>query len=84
METLPAPDDKRVKLIPLPAKRMVAIRFTWRATDTLIAAKTQELQKYVRDQQLVTVGEPLLAFYNPPWTLPFLRRNEIMLELKGQ
>ena len=83
METLPAPTDTRVRLIQLPAKKMVAFRFTWRATDSLIAEKTAELRKYVRAEKLVTVGEPLFAFYNPPWTLPFFRRNEIMLELAG-
>jgi hypothetical protein len=81
METLPAPNDTHVRLVRVPAKRMVAIRFTWRATDSLISAKTTELRKYVHDEKLVTVGQPLLAFYNPPWTLPFFRRNEIMLEL---
>jgi len=83
MATLPAPNDTRVKLIQLPAKKMVAIRFTWRASDGWIAEKTAELRKYVRDEKLATIGEPLFAFYNPPWTLPFLRRNEIMLELTG-
>ena len=83
METLPAPNDTRVRLVQVAAKRMVAIRFTWRATDSLIAAKTAELRRYVRDENLSTLGEPLFAFYNPPWTLPFFRRNEIMLELAG-
>jgi hypothetical protein len=32
---------------------------------------------------LNVTGEPVLAFYDPPWTLPFLRRNEIWLELAG-
>lgn len=68
---------------PVPAKRMVAIHFTWFADESLIAAKTAELRKYALEQKLAIVGEPLLAFYNPPWTLPFLRRNEIMLELVG-
>jgi hypothetical protein len=81
METLPAPNDTRVRLVPVPAKRMVAIQFTWYATESLIAAKTAELRRYALEQKLVTAGEPLLAFYNPPWTLPFFRRNEIMLEL---
>jgi len=81
METLPAPNDTRVKLKPMPAKRMVAIRFSGLANDSLIQLKTEELRKYSSEHKLKTIGEPLLAFYNPPWTLPFFRRNEVMLEL---
>ena len=81
METLPTPNDPRVKLVPVPAKRMVAIRFSGTANDNLIEAKTAELRRYATEQKLLTIGDPVLAFYNPPWTLPFLRRNEIMLEL---
>lgn len=80
METLPAPSDPRVKLIPLPAKAMVAIRFSGTADDALIATKTAELRKYITDHRLTVIGEPILAFYNPPWTLPPFRRNEIMIE----
>lgn len=83
METLPAPDDTRVKLVEVPAKRMVSIQFTWTATADRLAEKTAELREYAREHDLTTLGEPLFAFYNPPWTLPFLRRNEIMLELTG-
>jgi hypothetical protein len=83
IETLPAPTDERVKLVPVPAKRMVVIRFSGTANDALIAAKTSELRKYAAEHKLAVTGEPLLAFYNPPWTLPFFRRNEVMLELAG-
>ena len=81
LETLPAPNDARVTLKPVPAKRVLAIRFSGSASDRLIQTKTDELRRYAADKKLATVGEPLLAFYNPPWTLPFFRRNEIMLEL---
>ena len=80
MQSLPAPIDDRVKLVPLGAKRMVVIRFSGAADDALIAAKKSELLAYMREKKLAVSGEPVLAFYNPPWTLPFLRRNEIMLE----
>lgn len=83
METLPTPTDGRVKLVPVPARRMLAIRFSGIADDTLVAAKTAELVRYAREHKTAFTGEPVLAFYNPPWTLPFFRRNEIMLELAG-
>jgi hypothetical protein len=81
METLPAPNDSRVKLVPIPPKRFAAIRFSGGSDSALIEAKTNALRQFVENRKLATTGEPLLAFYNPPWTLPLLRRNEIMLEL---
>ena len=81
MDTLPTPEDARVRLVPIPDQKMIAIRFSGMSGDRQIAKKTAELKKYVADQKLEVTGEPVFAFYNPPWTLPFLRRNEIMLEL---
>jgi hypothetical protein len=45
------------------------------------ATKTAELRRCAADHNLSVIGEPALAFYNPPWTSPFFRRNEIILEL---
>ncbi len=81
LETLPAPSDPRVTLKPVPAKRMLAIRFSGLAGDGVISEKADELRKYASSRNLAIVGEALLAFYNPPWTLPFFRRNEVMFEL---
>jgi hypothetical protein len=81
MQTLPTPADRRVTLKPYPARRFLVITFSGVARDPIIAEKTGELRDYATAHKLATAGEPVLAFYNPPWTLPFLRRNEIMLEL---
>jgi hypothetical protein len=81
MDTLPKPKDAHVKLIHVAAKQLAVIRFSGTASDALIAEKTMALRKYVTDNKIAVVGEPVLAFYNPPWTLPLFRRNEIMLEL---
>jgi hypothetical protein len=83
METLPAPNDARVSLRPIPARRFVALRFSGFTTDAAITRRIDELRRYAADHRLATNGEPVLAFFNPPWTLPFLRRNEVMLELAG-
>jgi len=82
LETLPVPNNKQVKLIPIPAKRFVVVRFSGFNTDRNINTHRQELLDYVTNNKLVTEGEPIMAFYNPPWTLPFLKRNEIMIELR--
>ena len=83
MQTLPVPEDDRVNLVPIPAQRMVVIRFSGTANDALIRAKIAELRNYVETQNLAVVGEPVYAFYDPPWTLPFFRRNEIMFQIVG-
>ena len=82
LETLPKPANERVKLIAVPAKRFVVIRFSGSQTDRNMRPHQDKLLSYVREHSLLTTGEPSFAFYNPPWTLPFLKRNEVMLELK--
>ncbi len=47
----------------------------------MIKKHTEELQAYILSHSMKPMGEPLIAFYNPPWTLPFLRRNEVMIEV---
>jgi len=37
------------------------------------------LLAWLETQQITPTGKPELARYNPPWTLPFLRRNEVMV-----
>lgn len=80
-ETLPKPNSKNVILIPLTARRFVVIRFSGLADDENIKLHTEELKAYIGAEKLKPIGGPLLAFYNPPWTLPFLRRNEVMIEI---
>jgi hypothetical protein len=81
MQTLPVPSDPSVTLNPIPARRYVVITFSGFAGAETIKNKTDELRQYAEEHHLTTIGEPILAFYNPPWTLPFFRRNEIMFEL---
>jgi hypothetical protein len=69
-------------LKPIPARRIV-IAFSGVGTNEAIQKRADRLRRYTADQKLPTTGEPFLAFYNPPWTLPLFRRNEAMLELPG-
>jgi hypothetical protein len=46
-----------------------------------VASKTDELLGALRERSIKVIGTASLNQYNPPWTLPFLRRNEIMVEV---
>ena len=46
-----------------------------------IQSKTDELLQWAAGKSLTVTGTPQLARYNPPWTLPMFRRNEILVEV---
>ncbi len=79
MATIPQPNNKAVTLHMIPSRRMAVIRFSGTNSDSLMQEKLQALRAYCAAHHLHVTGEPVMAFYNPPWILPFLRRNEIML-----
>ena len=81
LQSLPAPVSPDVKLIEQPSRRMAVYSFTGLATaGDMEAAKTVLMQKVSR-AGLTPRGEPVFAFYDPPWTMAFLRRNEVMIEV---
>jgi hypothetical protein len=42
---------------------------------------TEALNAFISAKNLMPLSAPTYAFYNPPWTPPFLRRNEVMVEI---
>ena len=81
LATLPVPDDARVKLVPLAPQCIAVIRFSGLARPDEVAARTQSLQAFIDGRHWSAAGAPLLARYNPPWTLWFMRRNEVWIPL---
>lgn len=81
LETIPKPIDKRIELMEIPKRRLAVIEFSGLATDRSISKKEAELSAFIAERKMVALSTPVYAFYNPPWTLPFLRRNEVMQEI---
>ena len=84
LDTLPTPNNPNVKLIRIPAERVTAVRFSGSATEDSISRHRKLLLERIAQKGLRVHGEPTMAFYNPPWTLPFLRRNEILATVSVQ
>jgi len=78
---LPTPTDERVALEQIPERRVAALRFRGRRDGGHVPAHEKELMKYVREHDLEIMGTPMFAGFDPPTTLPFLRRNEVWIEL---
>lgn len=65
----------------LPAAKVITIRFNGRSDLEKEKGKLLELQTWAEKRQFKILGEPLIAYYDPPWTPGPLRRNEILLRL---
>jgi hypothetical protein len=81
MEALHKPDNPAVELKEIGAKRYAVIRFSGMAGEDSLKRYTEELNAFISAKNLTPLSAPTYAFYNPPWTLPFLRRNEVMVEI---
>lgn len=80
--SLPTPNSSDVSIVEVPAKRLVAIRFSGNFTASLASKKLMALYNYVSDESLKQKGDPIYAFYNAPWTPGFMKRNEILIEVE--
>ena len=79
--TLPKPNNPVVELKEIGAKRFAVIRFSGMAGEDNLKRHTKELNDFISARKLAPRSGPTYAFYNPPWTLPLLRRNEVMVEV---
>jgi effector-binding domain-containing protein len=83
LETLPVPDDPKIILRQVPARRMAAVRYSGFWSEKIYRQNRSELETWIREQGLTITGDPVWARYNPPFTPWFLRRNEILIPVKS-
>lgn len=81
LATLPEPLDARVKLREVPGSRVAVIRFSGSWSQSTYEEHLQTLRSALAAAGMATTGEPVSSRYNSPFSLPFLRRNEIWLNL---
>ena len=81
LASLPKPAGADVRLREMPPVRRAAIRFSGWWSDALFAEKNAALQSWLQKKGLATMGPPIFAYYNDPFTPGFLRRNEILYDL---
>ena len=82
MATLPKPLNPLVSIRELPAQRRAAITFSGFYNEAKVLEKTKALEDWIKSKQWQSIGNPQFARYNPPWSIPFMRRNEILITVR--
>ncbi len=82
LENLPEPVDARVELREASAKTVAVIRYSGFWSQANYEEHLAQLREALAKAGIATEGEPVLSRYDPPFTLPFLRRNEVWLTVR--
>ena len=80
LKTLPKPNNPAVTIRQVNGNKYAVNRFSGLAGKEKVKKKTAELKKWLESKNIKALGDVELARYNPPWTLPFMRRNEVMVK----
>ena len=82
LDTLPEPADPKVSLRQVPSRRMAAITYSGSWSRERYEKHRGLLETFMLRKKLQPLGEPVLARYNSPFTLWFLRRNEVLIPVQ--
>ncbi|CAM3702020.1 heme-binding protein [Polynucleobacter antarcticus] len=82
LATLPKPLNPLVQIREIPAEKKAVITFSGFYGKEKVQEKTQSLEAWIALKGWKPISEPQFARYNPPWSLPFMRRNEIMITVR--
>ncbi len=80
--TLPDPKDSAIRIVEVPAETLAVLRFTGSIAAGAVSARESELLDVLTGSAWRPTGPPRALFYDPPWTIPFLRRNEVAVAVE--
>jgi hypothetical protein len=83
LQSAPQPTDPQISIEEVPARLMAAIRYSGRWTEKNFSKYEDKLRKEIKQAGITILSPAESAVYNPPFMPPFMRRNEIMIEVSA-
>ena len=80
-KTAPSPTDPNVELVTIVGGHYAVLKYSGRITDKNFNKYKKILKENLTDDKIKIIGPAIRAIYNGPFTLPFLRRNEVMFQI---
>lgn len=84
VETAPQPLDRRVVIVAVAPRLMAVLRFSGQATPDTVLNEGRRLDAFLAGSAWRPDGPLVAWFYDPPWTLPPFRRNEVARAVEPQ
>ena len=82
MESMPEPLDANVVLRETQPSTLAAFRYSGTWSKKKYEAQKKRLEEFIRNKGLRITGEAIFARYDPPFQIPFLRRNEVLIPVE--
>lgn len=83
LDDLPAPNDPSVVLREVPGRLVAVLGYTGLAGPQQVAARARALEDALTRAGLRASGDAESARFDPPWTFPWIRRNEVWIPVEG-
>lgn len=81
LDSLPEPEDSRIRFLELPERKLAAIGFSGSWNPQRFSVHAEDLVCRLRLNNFQPVGDPINAYYDPPFMPPFMRRNEVLISI---
>ncbi|CAA7052199.1 unnamed protein product [Microthlaspi erraticum] len=81
-EDAPRPTDERVRIIEEEGRKYGVVTFSGTAGESVVSEKVKKLTSDLERDGFKVTGDFILARFNPPWTLPPFRTNEVMIPVE--
>ena len=75
---VPKPSNSEIKVLTIEGGYYAAIKYSGRSSDKNFLKNKDILEKELKHDNLIILSPPIRASYNSPFTLPMLKRNEVM------
>ena len=77
-DNAPKPVDSEVKILTIEGGYYAVIEYSGRSSDKNFLKNKNILEKQLKQDNITIISLPIRASYNSPFTLPILKRNEVM------
>ncbi len=82
LKSLPLPTNQNIKIQQLSTRKLAAITFSGFVNEANLNKHQVLLEAFLKKHKLKAASTPIFAFYNRPWSLPFLKHNEVLIEIE--